>query len=171
MKSGNYPYKVTAVYPDDATVETAARVLENANLGDVRIVRLEPGTNNEVDPGIEPDTEASRDALLRDTATGGAAGTAAGAAVAGATAVTAPTLFVSAPIVGPLIVLGYGALIGGTVGAIRGLKLRENVLAALVKDSLKAGYHVIVIHAADRDAQRRAQEVVGDSVVETTAHN
>jgi hypothetical protein len=42
-------------------------------------------------------------------------------------------------VVGPPIILGYGALIGSTAGAIRGLRLRENLLADLVKDALKAG--------------------------------
>jgi hypothetical protein len=167
MKSERYPYKVAAVYQDGAAAETAARALENADLGDIEIIRLVPD-QGDIDLSVEPGPEASRDTLIRDTA----AGTAAGAAAAGSTAtVAAPTLFVSAPIVGPLILLGYGAMIGGTVGAIRGLKLRESMLAGVVKDALKAGYPVVVINAADEDAKRRVQDVVDDSMAKQAAHN
>jgi hypothetical protein len=85
----------------------------------------------------------------------------------GAAALGTPALFVSAPVVGSLMVLGYGALFGGMVGAIRGLGLRENMLSGLVKDALKAGYHAIIIHAANKDAQRRVQDVIS----KTTAAN
>lgn len=169
MKSERYPYKVAAVYPNNAATEAAVHALNLTDLGDIEVARLEPGSS-EIDVAIEPERAETRDTVVKDTVAGGIAGTAAGAGLTGAAALGAPALFVSAPVVGPLIVLGYGAMIGGTVGAIRGLKLRENMLSGLVKDALKAGCHVIVVHAASEDAQRRVQDVVNTTMAEDTAY-
>ena len=171
MKSNSerYPHKVAAVYPDAATSESALLALDNAGLESVVVVRLDPGAGD-IDVAIEPEREQTRNAVARDTVAGGAAGTAAGAVAAGAASVVAPTLFVSAPVVGPLIVLGYGAMIGGMAGAIRGLKLRENVLAGLVKDALQAGCHVVIVHAANEAAQQQVQAVIAETLTEETAH-
>lgn len=169
MNSERYPYKVAAVYPDNAAAEAAILGLNIENLGDVEVVRLEPGTN-QIDQAIEPEREQTRDTVVNDTVTGCVVGTAAGTVVTGAAALVAPALFVSAPVVGPLVVLGYGAMIGGTVGAIRGLKMYENMLSGLVKDALKEGYHVVVIHAASEEGQQRVQDVINTTMPENTAH-
>jgi hypothetical protein len=169
MNSERYPYKVAAVYPDSAAADAAVHDLNIDNLGDVEVVRLEPGTN-QVDLAIEPEREQTRDTVINDTVTGSAVGTAAGAVLTGAAALGTPALFVSAPVVGPLMLLGYGAMIGGTVGAIRGLKLHENMLSGLVKDALKEGYHVVIIHAASEEGQQRVQDVISTTMPEDTAH-
>lgn len=167
MKSETYPYKVAAVYPDKTSIEAAFQALSNARLGDVEIFRLAPATS-EVDLAIEPERDETRDTVVQDTITGSLAGTAAGAALTGVAALGASTLFLSAPVVGPLVVLGYGAMIGGTVGAIRGLRLRENILSSLVKDSLKADCYVIIVHAANEEAQLRVQDEISNTMAEET---
>ena len=170
MNTEHYPYKVAAVYPDSAAAEAAVHDLNIANLGDVEVVQLEPGTN-QADKAIEPEGEQTRDTVVNDIVTGSAVGTAAGAVVTGAAALGTPALFISAPVVGPLMLLGYGAMIGGTVGAIRGLKLRENMLSGLVKDALKEGYHVVIIHAASEQEQQRVQDVINTTMPEDTAQS
>lgn len=169
MKHTTYPHKVAAVYPDSDTADAAVQTFGLLQLGGIKVTHLSPGTTREIDLAIEPEVEQTRDTMIGDTFIGGAAGTATGAAVAGATAVLAPALFVSSPLIGPLIVLGYGAMIGSAAGAIRGLRLRETLLAGLVKDALKAGFHVVLVHAEDADAQRRAQTVIDETMVEETA--
>lgn len=169
MNSERYPYKIAAVYPDNAAAEAAVHDLNITGLGDVEVVRLEPGTN-QADLAIEPEREQTRNTVVNDTVTGSVVGTAAGALLTGATALGAPALFVSAPVVGPLVMIGYGGMIGGTVGAIRGLKLHENMLSGLVKDALKEGYHVVIIHAATEEGQQRVQDVINTTMPEDTAH-
>jgi hypothetical protein len=168
MNSERYPYKVAAVYPDSAAAEAAVHDLNIANLGDVEVVRLEPGTN-QVYLAIEPEREQTRDTLVNATVTGSVVGTAAGAVLTGAAALGAPALFVSAPVVGPLMLLGYGAMIGGTVGAIRGFKLHENMLSGQ-EGCTKEGYHVVIIHAASEEGQQRVQDVISTTMPEDTAH-
>jgi hypothetical protein len=169
MQTEHYPHKIAAVYHDGTAAEAAAMALDAANLDDVSVVQLAPG-DSAVDLAIEPETRSTRDTLVKDTAAGAAAGTAAGAVAGGAAALATPALFLSAPVVGPLIVLGYGAMIGSAAGAIRGLKMRENMLASLVKDALDAGYYCIIVHAANEDAEQRAREVIDATVTEETAH-
>jgi hypothetical protein len=157
------------VYPHNAAAEAAIHDLNIENLGDIEVVWLEPGSN-QVDQAIEPEREQTRDTMVNDTVTGSVVGTAAGAVVTGAAALSAPALFVSAPVVAPLVVLGYGALIGGTVGAIRGIKLHGNIFSGLVKDALKEGYHVVVIHATSEEEQQRVQDVINTTMPEDTAY-
>ncbi|MCW8874734.1 MAG: hypothetical protein OQK27_03195 [Gammaproteobacteria bacterium] len=169
MISEQYPYKVAAIYADAESADAAVGMLEHAGLGDARIVRLRPGQAG-IDSAIEPESVGTRDTVTVDTLTGGIAGAGAGALVAGAVTALTPALFVSAPVVAPLIILGYGTLIGGTAGAVRGVRLRELALAGLVKDALKAGYQVVLVHSASEQIRDRAQAVIGETMAENTAH-
>lgn len=137
-----YPCTVAAIYADAASANAAVSMLEHSGLGDVRIVRLTPGQ-----PGVDS-----------------------GALMAGAVTALTPALFVSAPVVAPLIILGYGSLLGVTAGAIRGVRLRELALAGLVKDALKAGYHVVLVHSANEQIRDRAQAVIDETMAENIAH-
>ncbi len=169
MQRERYPHKVAAVYPDADAAEAATAALDGAAPGDVRIVRLAPGARD-IDLAVEPEPDGTRDTVVGDVFAGSAAGTAAGAVVAGTATVVTPALFVSAPVLGPLIVLGYGTMIGSLAGAIRGLKVRETLLAGIVKDALKAGCHVVIVHAASDEARQRAQAVIDRTMTEQTAH-
>jgi hypothetical protein len=169
VKQASYPHKVAAVYPDSTAAEAALNAFNLARLSGLRVTHLTPGSRD-VDLEIEPEVDETRNTVVEDTLTGGAAGTATGAAVAGATALLAPALFVSSPVIGPLVVLGYGAMIGSAAGAIRGLRLRETLLAGLVKDVLKAGFHVVLVHAETPEAQQQAQTVIDETMTEETAH-
>lgn len=168
LETEHYPHKIAAVYPDDAAAQQAVQVLQDAGLDDIKITTLAPDDEG-VSPAIEPETKETRNKVVLDTLFGTATGGAAGAVTAGAVAVVAPSLFVSAPIVAPLMVLGYGAMIGGTAGAILGLKPREGMLAGLVRDSVKAGYHVVIVHAASHESRERAEAVIGETMTEKTA--
>jgi hypothetical protein len=169
MNSERYPHKVAAVYPGSTAADMAIEALEQSKLGDARIIRLAPGAS-EVDAGIEAEPDRTRRTVAKNTLATTVVGTTAGAVVAGATATLAPTLFVSAPVVGPLIILGYGALIGGTAGAVHGLKLREIMLSSLVKDALMAGYYVVIVHAVSEQVLHRAEQVIDATLAEKTAH-
>ena len=170
MKTELYPHKIAAVYPDGATAEEALQALDAAGLDNIEVTSLEPGEAG-VSHAIEPETDETANRIVLDTVYGSAAGGAAGAVTAGAIAAVLPSLFVSAPVVAPLILLGYGATIGGTAGAILGLKPRETFLAGLVKDALKSGFHVVIVHAANNEARQRAETLIGRTMTEKTARS
>jgi hypothetical protein len=75
----------------------------------------------------------------------------------------------AAPVAGPLIMMGYGAMLGSVAGAVRGARPQEGELAALVKDTLKAGNHVVIIHAADDASRQKVEGVINATLPEETA--
>jgi hypothetical protein len=133
MTNGPLPYKLAAVFPDERTAAAAVDALDAATLDGVRVLEFAPDTSG-VDRAVGP--------------------------AAGVTAATAPALYVSAPVVGSLVVLGYGALIDAAAGTIRGLRLRESLLADLLKDALRAGCYVVLLLAASSEARRHAEAVI-----------
>jgi uncharacterized membrane protein len=68
--------------------------------------------------------------------------------------------------VAPLIVMGYGAAIGGMGGAITGLHIEKTRLSSMVQDALKGGFFVVLVHGRDENAYRKAREVMETTVVE-----
>ena len=151
MVSEQDPHKVAAVYPDERAAIAAVSALDAAAFDDVRVVRFAPDTAD-IDQAIEQETGASRDPVSRNTGSG--------AAAVETDSTSKPALFVSAPAVAPLVILGYGAVMGGTTGAIQGRRLRSRILAGLVKNAIKAGCHVVMLNAFSDEAQQRAEAVI-----------
>jgi hypothetical protein len=143
MTNENLPYKVAAVFPDERTAAAAVDALDAATLDDVRVVELAPDTSG-ADQSV---------------------GTAAGGPAA-----TSPALYVSAPVVGSLVVLGYGALVDGAAGTIRGLRLHESLLADLLRDALRAGCYVVLLLAANSEARRHAEAVISATLSDQAIH-
>jgi len=137
------PYKVAAVFPDDRTAAAAMDALDAAAMDDVRLIEFAPDTS-----GI-------------DQAVG---------AAAGGSAATSPALYVSTPVVGSLVVLGYGALIDAAAGTICGIRLRENLLVDLLKDALRAGLYVVLLLAANSEARRHAEAVISATLLDPAIH-
>lgn len=159
METEHYPHKIAAIYPDAASAEAAHRALQNAGLGEAVVIHLLPGSR-EVEQAIEPEQAGTRDHLIKDMLEGSGIGTVIGAAGAGVIAVALPSLFVSVPVVGPLMVAGYGAAIGLTAGAAKGLKVKEGLLAGVVEDAINGGFHALIVHSTDDDTHARAEAVI-----------
>jgi len=162
-----YPHKVAAVYPDVGAAKAAMRTLEAAELGEREIIHLDP-RSTEIDWAIESDRDSARSRMAETTTTAAALGPATNAVASDAPTVMAPTLFVSAPVVAPLIVLGYGSMIGGIAGAIRGLRIPEGMFASMVRDAVHAGYHAVVVQIAEDGARQRTERVISRTMAEET---
>ncbi|MDT8452579.1 MAG: hypothetical protein RQ936_07550 [Gammaproteobacteria bacterium] len=169
MKNEFHPHKVVAVYPGIAEAEAAVTALIDSKNDGIDIIQLAPGAKD-IGMALDQETETTSNTITKDTAIGSIAGTATGAAVAGAVALVSSSLFISAPVVAPLILLGYGTLIGGIVGALRGPKLREGQLAGLVKDALDARCHAVIVHAENEKSRDSAQEVINLTMTDIIAH-
>jgi len=143
MTNEHLPYKVAAVFPDERTAAAAVDALDAATLDGVRVLELAPDTSG-VDQALGP--------------------------AAGGPAATPPAMYVSAPVVDSLVVLGYGALIDGASGTIRGLRLRENLLVGLLRDVLKAGFYVVLLLAANSEARRHAEAVISETLPDQAIH-
>lgn len=98
--------------------------------------------------------------LLRDGAIGTAVGTAAGAGVSIALAAAQLTLFIASPVLGALYLIGWGASLGGLVGAVVGAERSQGDVSSLIKDALSSGQVVLVVHARTEAETSIAQDVV-----------
>ena len=103
--------------------------------------------------------------LLRDGAIGTAVGTAAGAGVSIALAAANLTLFIASPVLGALYLVGWGASLGGLVGAVVGAERSKGDVSTLLKDALSNGQVVLVAQARTEAEAGIARSVMGQAVI------
>lgn len=120
-------------------------------------------------PAPHTATESS-DLVLKevvvDGAIGAVVGTGVGAVLTVAMAAANITLFVASPLIGPLVMLGWGASIGGLVGASVGAAEKAKPLSELVHDAITSGGIVVVVETLSAEETATAgaifKEAVGD---------
>ncbi|WP_409525735.1 hypothetical protein [Nitrincola sp. MINF-07-Sa-05] len=122
--------------------------------------------------------EAKSDNVLKNIMVDGAVGTAVGTGIGAlgsvALAATSVTLFVASPVVAPLMLLGWGASIGGLIGAAagatEGVDKKEGWLSDLVSDAISQGHVVLVVETLNEQEAATARRVMQDSVGECSDH-
>lgn len=120
--------------------------------------------------------KADSNAVLKDVLVDGTIGTAVGAGI-GALAEVAlvaanVSLFIASPLLAPLVMLGWGASIGGLLGATAGAVSsaapeagkKEGWLSALVRDAIASGQIVLVVQTRTEQETAIAREVIQASV-------
>jgi hypothetical protein len=123
-----------------------------------------------------PVPKADSNAVLKDVVVDGAIGTAVGTGI-GALAEVAlvaanVSLFIASPLLAPLVMLGWGASIGGLLGATAGAVTspapeagsKEGWLSALVRDAIASGQIVLVADARTEQETATARDVIQASV-------
>jgi len=121
-----------------------------------------------------PALEAKSDGVLKDVLVDGAIGTAVGTGLGAlgsvALAATSVTLFIASPLVAPLMLLGWGASLGGLIGAAAGATAgdgnKEGWLSDLVSDAIANGHVVLVAVARTEQETTTAREVIQASMGE-----
>ncbi|CAN5809344.1 hypothetical protein BH11PSE12_BH11PSE12_21440 [soil metagenome] len=127
----------------------------------------------------QPPAEAGSDASLKDILVDGSIGTAVGTGL-GALAQVAlvaanVSLFVASPLIAPLVMMGWGASLGGLIGAATGAMKKENGatpaigekqswLSTLIGDAIASGQFVLVAQTNTEQETAIAQEVIQASV-------
>jgi hypothetical protein len=145
-----YPTMTAALYLDGVSANAVVSELRGIRPGTLEVRQFSPGA---------PKTAAAVGAVFQACQESHDAG----ATPASRAGMAIPTLFVSPPVVGPLIVLGYGSLFGDRC-TVRCLSLGRAALKGVVEDALDAGCHVIIVQAANGDIHRRVKDVLGKSV-------
>jgi hypothetical protein len=127
-------------------------------------------------PTSQPMPKEDSNAVLKDVLVDGTIGTAVGAGLGGLTHVALVaanvSLFVASPLLAPLVMLGWGAGIGGLLGATAGAVLTEapgtakkdGWLSTLVGDAIASGQVVLVVDARSLDETSTAKAVINESV-------
>lgn len=118
----------------------------------------------------EGSNEVLKDMVV-DGAIGTAVGTGLGALGSVALAVANVSLFIASPLLAPLVMLGWGASLGGLVGAAAGASAgpekKEGWFSDLVGDAIASGQVVLVAETRTEQETAIAREViqtlVGDS--------
>lgn len=121
-------------------------------------------------PAPAPQTESNE--VLKDMVVDGAIGTAVGTGIGAlgsvALAVANVSLFIASPLLAPLVMLGWGASLGGLVGAAAGASAgpekKEGWLSDLVGDAIASGQVVLVAETRTEQETAIAREVVQASV-------
>lgn len=111
----------------------------------------------------EGSNEVLKDILV-DGSIGAGVGTGIGALMEVALITTNVTLFVASPLIAPLVLLGWGASVGGVVGASIGAAENKKPLSALVEDAIENGQIVLMVETRTAAEKTIAQELIKDSI-------
>ena len=153
-----------------ASIEDARRVraeLVGDGLDPGRVLMLDAGS---APYGTEPQTQSDNalKSMLADGAVGAAVGTGIGALGELALVAANVSLFVASPIVAPLVMMGWGASLGGFLGAAAGAGSdavsRSGNFSALIRDAIASGNAVVVAETHTTDETARARAVIEAAV-------
>ena len=115
-----------------------------------------------------PTPQASSNDVLKEVVVDGAIGTAVGTGlgVLAELALVAAnvSLFVASPLIAPLAMLGWGASLGGFIGAAVGAGNKKGEFSALVGDAIASGQAVLVAETRTANETARAREIIEASV-------
>jgi hypothetical protein len=119
----------------------------------------------------EPAPDANSNTQLKSMVVDGAVGAAVGAGVGVlaevALVIANVSLFIASPLVAPLAMLGWGASLGGVIGAVVGsesVDKKDGKFADLVQDAIMNGQVVLVVQTRSEQETAIAQEVIKEAV-------
>lgn len=115
---------------------------------------------------------ADADSVLKQVLIDGTAGTVVGTGLGalGEAALMAAdiALFTASPFVAPLAMLGWGAAVGGVIGAVIGAggATKHGRLSDVVLYAIRRGHVTLIAHTQSEQETRLASSVMGPSMVE-----
>lgn len=122
-----------------------------------------------------PAAKSGSNAVLKDVLVDGAIGTAVGTGIGAlaqvALVVANVSLFVASPLVAPLAMLGWGASLGGLIGAAAGAESKEGKFSELIHDAISNGQVVLVAQTRTEKETAIAREVIEAAVGDSTDFN
>ncbi len=164
-----YRHHVSGFFANRAEAESAqSRLIEHG------IPRDRLNLVEERSAASPPTPHAASNEVLHDVVVDGAIGVAAGVGV-GALAELAlvaanVSLFIASPLVAPLVMLGWGASLGGLVGAAAGaqtgVKHKDGWFSDLIRDAIASGQVVLVAETLTEQETAGARQVIETAVGE-----
>ena len=165
----NYNHTVSGIYPNFEEAKETLTLLHTQGLASTQLNIIQ---SNNAAVALQQHTKS--DNVLNDVIVDGAVGTVVGAGAFGlghlALVWANISLFVASPLLGPLIMLGWGASVGGLFGAIAGATVvseedgKDKSFIHLVEDAISRGYVVLVAHTMTEEETLLAQGIIRDSV-------
>jgi len=158
---------VSGIYASRAEAEAVRRRLIERGLPRQQAKVVERARADD-DLTLATDDEVLKNVLV-DGAVGAAAGTGIFALAQVALVAANVTLFVASPLTAPLAMLGWGAALGGIVGATVGAdhaKKKNGMFSELVLDAIRSGHVTLIAQTRTAAEKKLACEVIGDSVAQ-----
>ncbi|MDR5171243.1 hypothetical protein ACKF11_06970 [Methylobacillus sp. Pita2] len=157
----DYLDSVTGIYPTVDDAQKAAQALIDQGFSQEQ-VQIAIGRTDHIEQD-EDDKETLKNVVV-DSAIGTAVG--AGVGALGQLAIVAAnvSLFVASPLVGPLFMVGWGAAVGGFIGAGKGISNQDRRYAELLANAVEKGHAVLVAYAKTEAEAETARVVVGTSM-------
>ncbi|WP_373509993.1 hypothetical protein [Thiocapsa sp.] len=162
-----YRHHVSGFFAHRDDAESARNTLLERGLSNVQIQIFSTET-----PSSTPAQQAKSDGVLEDVLVDGAIGTAVGTGIGAlgsvALAVGNVSLFVANPLLAPLMLLGWGASVGGLIGATAGASAgngnKKGWLSDLVRDAIANGQVVLVVETRTPQETDTARGLIQASV-------
>lgn len=164
-----YLDSVTGIYPKLEHAQAVAHTLleKGFQRDQLQIIASESA-------GIGKEVKQDQDdkEVLKNVVVDSAIGTTIGAGIGalGQVAIVAAnvSLFVASPLLAPLMMIGWGAAIGGFIGAANGISDQDKHFKDLVKDAVEQGNVVLVANTVTEQETELARQVVRLSVEQHT---
>lgn len=167
----SHSHIVSGVYASRAEAETVRGKLIEQGLPRKQIKVVERVRAEDDNPKLADDDQVLKEVLV-DGTLGTLVGTGLGALGQVALVAANVTLFVASPLTAPLAMLGWGAVLGGVVGAAlganKGAKQHEGKFADFVHYAIRSGHVTLIAETLTPEQKTLASKVIGDSV---TVHN
>ena len=158
----NYLDSVTGIYPKLEHAQAVANTLLEKGF---KREQLQIAANDAAagrGQGLRQDEDNKE--VLKNVVVDSAIGTTIGAGIGalGQVAIVAAnvSLFVASPLLAPLVMIGWGAAIGGFVGAANGISDQDKHFKDLVKDAVDQGNVVLVVNTLNDKETELAREIV-----------
>lgn len=159
-----YQHYVSGFFADLHVAETAFSAITSLGIPRAQLSIFGEGVSL-----AKPPPTSSSDTVLNDMLVDGAIGTAVGTGLgvlAGVMLAAANvTIFIATPLLAPLMLLGWGASLGGIIGATAGAS-NQHALADLIRDATTSGQIVLVVETKNLHETQIAQKVIQAAVGE-----
>ncbi|NLO79863.1 MAG: hypothetical protein GX093_06105 [Xanthomonadaceae bacterium] len=147
-----YARLMAGLYPDLVSAQQSLQRFQEAGFRPEHLMLEEGRHGRSGDDLLADPPDPSQDALL-----GGVIGGALGAGAASALA--APVVFAAAPVLGPLLAIGSGALLGGAAGAAVATRLEASEFSRLLDRAVLCGYCAVLVRIKNRQEQELAERI------------
>lgn len=160
-----YHHQISGFFSHRDQAETAyAQLLKQGiTVAQLTLKDTDPTASSAALAGKQSSNDVLKSVLI-STAIGVAIGSVVGVLVELALTAANINLFVASPLIAPLVLIGWGASIGGFIGAVMGVMKKNRPLAQLVQNAILTGQITLVVDTLNRQ-QTVAAKAVMDAAV------
>lgn len=164
----SHSHIVSGIYAGRAEAETVRSQLIAKGLPRKQIKVVERARADDSSPGLADSDQVLKEVLV-DGTVGTLVGTGLGALAEVALVAANVTLFVASPLLAPLAMLGWGAALGGIVGAVAGAnktaKKHDGKFADVVSYAIRSGHVTLIAETLNPSEREVATDIIGNSLI------